>query len=55
MVHGHLFSFLLIYLVKFHNTTETDGLIPKKLIFTRETEKIKFPNLFDLHNMLLKD
>ena len=55
LVHGHRFNFLSIKLVKLYNTPKFGGLTTIKSLFSRETETIKVPKLFDLHHMLVKD
>ena len=55
MVHVHRFNFLSINLVKLQNTPEIGRLTIIKSLFFRKTETTKVPNLFDLHNMLVKD
>ena len=47
--------YLSINLVKLHNTPKIDGLTTIKSLFARETETKKVPNLYELHNMLVKD
>ena len=55
MVHGYCFNFLSINLVKLRNTPKIGGLTTINLLFSRETETTKVPNLFDLHNLLVQD
>ena len=55
MVHGYIFNFLSINLVKLHNTHYIGGVTTIKSLFSREMEKTKILNLFYLHHMLVKD
>ena len=55
MENGHHFNFLSINLVKRHNTPQIDRLTTIKSLFLRETETIKVPNLFYIHNMCVQD
>ena len=55
MVHGYRFNFLSTNLVKLHNTPYIGGLSNIKSLFSRKTEKTKFPNLLELHHMLVND
>ena len=55
MVHGHRFNFWSINLVKHHNTPQIVALTTIKSMFSRVTETTKVLNLFELHNMLVKD
>ena len=52
---GIVFIFLSINLVKLHNTPLVGGLTTIKSILSRETETTKVSNLFELHDMLVKD
>ena len=54
IVYEHRFNFLLINLVKLHNTPYIGGQTTTKTLFSRKTEKTKISNIFDLHHMLLK-
>ena len=47
--------FLSNNLVKLHNISEIGGLTVIKSLFSRETKITKVPNLFYLHNMLVKN
>ena len=54
MIHGHLFNFLSINLLKLYNTPKIGGLTTIKSLFSRKTETIRVQNLFDLYHILIK-
>ena len=54
-VHEHHFNVLSISLVKLQNIPSISGLTIIKLLFSRETQTTKFPNLFDIYHRLVKD